>query len=370
MSNTLASLNICVQKLSTQEEINIRKLELEKNNKSLNDHLNTMQAAFVKNKIWDIKKYPTITVSFHGNSDNSDKLEWRTPKKGKIDPLEKICPALSPTDAIIKIITERYNNLLGIQFVFLPIGQKGIVRIGFNPTAGSYSLVGTDLLGSSTPTNMNFGWLNVPTILHEFGHALGLIHEHQNSIGHSIEWNKKAVYAWASVTQGWDRAKTDINIINKYSLNMINGSEYDKESIMLYYFPAKLTENHKGTDQNSRLSSTDVKTLAQYYPGGLLAPETYYKQIYGESISKDTPPPSHKILDFLKSKIFIFSLIGTIIFILLLFIIIKLIKKYKMSTLRSSVGTTSFYKPKSFSKPSQKKISYKPVHNNLISKRL
>ena len=49
---------------------------------------------------------------------------------------------------------------------------------------------------------MNYGWLTPDSdddelrrvVLHEFGHALGLIHEHQNPEG-GIEWNEPAVKA-------------------------------------------------------------------------------------------------------------------------------------------------------------------------------
>ena len=33
---------------------------------------------------------------------------------------------------------------------------------------------------------MNFSWFDVPTILHEFCHALGMMHEHNNT---DINWS-------------------------------------------------------------------------------------------------------------------------------------------------------------------------------------
>jgi len=115
---------------------------------------------------------------------------------------------------------------------------------------------------------MNLGWFDVGTVLHEFGHALGLIHEHQNGLNDSnkIHWDLPKLYRWAKRTQGWNRAMTKKNIVELYDDNMINGSSYDPKSIMLYFFPASLTTNGRGTKQNLRLSTTDKKVLLQMYP--------------------------------------------------------------------------------------------------------
>ena len=50
---------------------------------------------------------------------------------------------------------------------------------------------------------MNFGWFHdnslendfSATVTHEFGHAIGLIHEYRSPAGY-IPWNKPAVYAY------------------------------------------------------------------------------------------------------------------------------------------------------------------------------
>ena len=40
---------------------------------------------------------------------------------------------------------------------------------------------------------MNLGFIDRPTVMHEFGHALGLIHEHQSPFKGMFEWNKDEV---------------------------------------------------------------------------------------------------------------------------------------------------------------------------------
>src|SRR5260370_1422635 len=74
------------------------------------------------------------------------------------------------------------------------------VRISFK-YQGSWSVIGTTCreVAKDQPT-MNYGWLNADTpeleyqrvVLHEFGHAIGLVHEHQNPSG-GIEWNQVEV---------------------------------------------------------------------------------------------------------------------------------------------------------------------------------
>jgi hypothetical protein len=101
--------------------------------------------------------------------------------------------------------------------------------------------------------------------MHEFSHALGMLHEHQNPRG-GIQWNKPLVYEWAQQTQGWDHETTDTNILDSYSENQITGSIFDPMSVMLYFFPPELTLNNQGTSQNFRYSDTDKAWLNAQYP--------------------------------------------------------------------------------------------------------
>ena len=67
-----------------------------------------------------------------------------------------------------------------LQFVFddAPAAE---IRIAFDDNDGAWSYIGTD--AKSIPVNeptMNLGFLDGGTAAHEFGHAIGLAHEHQN----------------------------------------------------------------------------------------------------------------------------------------------------------------------------------------------
>ena len=68
------------------------------------------------------------------------------------------------------------------------------------------------------------------TVLHEFGHALGLIHEHMSPVS-GIKWDSAAVYSRKRM-MGWSKEMTDAQLFKKYSLAYTNGTTYDPKSIM------------------------------------------------------------------------------------------------------------------------------------------
>ncbi|MBV8520466.1 MAG: Tolloid-like protein 1 [Acidobacteria bacterium] len=156
-------------------------------------------------------------------------------------------------------------------------GATAEIRISFRQS-GSWSAVGVDCLQTGsfpkTQPTMNFGWLRDDTddvewrrvVVHEFGHALGAIHEHQNPKG-GIKWNLPRVYAaFSGPPNNWDKQTIDFNIIQKYSINQLNATEFDAKSIMLYHFDASLIIGGKATPNNTDLSAGDKKFIAQMYP--------------------------------------------------------------------------------------------------------
>ena len=162
-----------------------------------------------------------------------------------------------------------------IGFDFAAARSKADIRISFEADPGSWSYVGTDNLhiGKGEPT-MNFGWLQDNTedeeynrvVLHEFGHALGCIHEHQNPEG-GIKWNEEAVYQFfAGPPNNWSRQETYENVVMKYSMDQLNASKYDAKSIMLYAFPAKLIQGGVATHENNSLSGGDKRFIRTMYP--------------------------------------------------------------------------------------------------------
>ncbi len=143
------------------------------------------------------------------------------------------------------------------------------VRIAFDAIDGAWSYIGTDCRGIARkePT-MNLGFLDGGTAAHEFGHTLGLAHEHQNPAG-GMQWNEKIVIGeMAKSPNFWDEQTTRHNIMRKYSADQVNGTRFDPESVMLYFFPASWTLNNVGTKENEKLSALDKDFIAsaKMYP--------------------------------------------------------------------------------------------------------
>jgi hypothetical protein len=143
------------------------------------------------------------------------------------------------------------------------------IRVGFDSSDGAWSYVGTDCRGIpvNQPT-MNLGFLDGGTTAHEFGHAIGLAHEHQNPRG-GIQWNEQVVIQeLAKSPNFWDEETARHNVIRKYSIDQVNGTDFDPDSIMLYFFPASWTLNGIATKANEVLSTIDKQFIAgaQMYP--------------------------------------------------------------------------------------------------------
>lgn len=101
------------------------------------------------------------------------------------------------------------------------------------------------------------------TTMHEFGHALGLLHE--QSYPGAIKWKVDTVYKYYA-KHNWDKAKTDHNVLRVHEQFFTNGMAYDPRSIMQYPIPAWQTEDGFSVEANYELSDGDKKIIAAMYP--------------------------------------------------------------------------------------------------------
>lgn len=163
------------------------------------------------------------------------------------------------------IATEQANwwtKHANLSFVFTD-DLDAEIRVTFDPSDGAWSYIGTDCQGipQGQPT-MNLGFLDGGTAAHEFGHAIGLAHEHQNPAG-GIKWNENTVIRDLSGPPNyWTPAQIRHNVLEKYTIDQIRGTEFDPDSIMLYFFPGTWTESGVGTHANHELSALDKSFIA------------------------------------------------------------------------------------------------------------
>jgi hypothetical protein len=329
------NLRICVEKLLPSHAQHLVNM---KHNSNSEDHFQKLRAAFFADKIWP--KGAKITYAFIGTGNqiprtSLDTLENRRGHNGQaleIDPLQKTVGKMSVTDAIDKIIKERITPIVGLHISRVTDPKDANVRISFDQNGGAWSLVGTDCLHEKTKPTMNLGWFDVATVMHEWGHTLGMIHEHQNPSGNTIKWDDSKVYTWARDTQGWDKQTTNSNIISRYKSSQINGSLFDPQSIMLYFFPGSLTENNEGTHENLRLSGLDVTWINKMYPHSPEVPAAFYQDVYKENINKsiDESTKERKTSDNGSSTKEIIIIIASILAVIgIIALITWLIKRHK-----------------------------------------
>jgi hypothetical protein len=102
------------------------------------------------------------------------------------------------------------------------------------------------------------------TTVHEFGHALGLLHEQSYPKG--IKWNKDTVYKYYAKYQGWGKEKVDFNVLEPSDIFYTNGTTYDPLSIMHYPVQAWQTIDGYTVGLNNEMSEGDKKIIAALYP--------------------------------------------------------------------------------------------------------
>jgi hypothetical protein len=176
----------------------------------------------------------------------------------------------------VKPFAEQWLGKTGARLAFrwAPPGLTDI-RISFR-YSGSWSLLGTGCRDEKRPEQptMNFGWLKPDStdddvrgvVLHEFGHALGLIHEHMSPFA-AIPWDREAVIAELSGPPNkWDRATIESNMFKLYEKEEVRATPFDLLSVMLYPIKRRWTQGGVlATWPHNELSEQDIAIIRDVY---------------------------------------------------------------------------------------------------------
>jgi hypothetical protein len=175
----------------------------------------------------------------------------------------------------------KWSPYINLKFEFLEMDEEdvfeseeflGDIRVDFQPSFdnGGSSRIGTDALTGHphTPsmhlgTNFSspyFEW----TIIHEFGHALGLHHEHQHPDA-NIPWDREKTYDYYA-RRGLSREDVDSNVLPLKRMPDAIYSPYDRQSIMHYEVPNELTIGDWQQAANLHISERDISIMYSAYP--------------------------------------------------------------------------------------------------------
>lgn len=172
----------------------------------------------------------------------------------------------------VKKVASQWEKYANIKFNFISSGPSNI-RVRLSEGEGHYSYLGTfcnlidqefqTLVLDTTDLTTDLAFQG--TVLHEFGHALGLLHEHFSPIS-GIKWNKEKLYRTYLITQGWDKDQVDRQVFRTYNQSYTNGTDYDKKSIMHYPISSWETLDGYSVPWNHHLSDGDKALIAALYP--------------------------------------------------------------------------------------------------------
>ncbi|VVO22904.1 MULTISPECIES: peptidase M12 [Pseudomonas] len=181
----------------------------------------------------------------------------------------------------VKNAANKWLPYVNLKFDFFEMEEEDIyqseeflgdIRVDFNPLydgSGS-SKLGTDsLTGSPHQASMvlgtdfssdRFEFRGV----HEFGHALGLQHEHQHPDA-GIPFDREKTYTYFGHL-GFTRTDVETNV---FAFERVPGrtyEPYDSQSVMHYSIPDSITMGDWSHAGNSQISAGDIAFMRKIYP--------------------------------------------------------------------------------------------------------
>ena len=177
-----------------------------------------------------------------------------------------------PYHDAVKMYAPLWEDHGAVRFKFTTTGTSDInIHFDSGENKAKRGSPGVHTAREGLPT-MWLTTIDQQTILHEFGHALGFVHEHQTPAESDLDLDTilkdaKARYEKEGLSEKEREEKLEANYerLNAGgSTNFSDFSEFDPESIMLYGgLPLK---NGGQTEWNDDLSDLDKKYIGIFYP--------------------------------------------------------------------------------------------------------
>ena len=165
----------------------------------------------------------------------------------------------SPPEVRILFANDGYWSYLGLDV--RTMGERDTKPNPENPTMSLY------------PDNLSSEYRKVSyrgTVLHEFGHTLGFMHEHQRPDGGlKIPYDMSKIYDWYKENVDWDVQTVNQQVLNfeAYRGQQIAANAFDTKSIMMYSISsAILLPGTPPIPRNNVLSDGDKEFVARLYP--------------------------------------------------------------------------------------------------------
>ncbi|MFB3304437.1 M12 family metallopeptidase [Pseudomonas sp. AMR01] len=170
---------------------------------------------------------------------------------------------------VVDAIREWAHHTPSLRFQIVE-GRQGDIRISDDERLeGNWSYIGTHAkqADKNQPT-MHLDRTDDSTafrsiVLHEFGHALGLMHEHQHP-ENTVDWNTPAVfheYASESVPDDYIHEQ----YLDVFSGDGLQVTPYDQRSVMHYHVPAHVRNSGQTIPENTHLSQGDQEAVRRLY---------------------------------------------------------------------------------------------------------
>lgn len=174
----------------------------------------------------------------------------------------------------VQNIATEWTRFANITFAFGD-DNNAPVRIELTTPGGSWSYVGTDaLVISPDEATMTLGILGSSvtddefrmSVLHEFGHLLGLIHETQNPNA-KIPWNQAAVLrVYSKPPNSWPKELIEEQFFSKTNIPPESYRPFDALSIMWYQIPKEFLTEPIQQRTKPELSESDKTFISKLYP--------------------------------------------------------------------------------------------------------